>query len=951
MQFRPLLVLWLLCTTLFGSWASQAAGAPERAITVRQAERLVIVETDRYAVALQDGLFVSLKNKLVDEEMSKPTEVDLRDIDNSSYASGVIADLRGKTRRWPGKESQLEISQPTASNADITYIGLFDRSGRRFEGRMTFHLAVDEATGDLLIRLSCKTGDPGISDLVFSFPYLRREVTCLAPIFWGSELVYDDFVEVGGREFRWPSHSLGLRFQMSILKGRRGTCMIWSEDHEVMQGKTLYWSCSAENPGIAFGTENIRVPIEDQTEMETVTWRLNTFGKDWREAADRYKAHLNRAYNLDTIKKSRPQKAKEIRVFARMPPGDPDWFKALQQSKISLNRCVFVQWGMNWFMSKSANIGQRWVMDYPPRHFRVAPDGNQPDLAQRIESLHAIGGRAVVFTPHNLMGKQNKFWSRPEYSDMSFVTRVRRRVHLGALEARTYLREQLKDLFAHLPADGVYIDTAGTTWRFFHSEEKNQFLQERLLYKGMTYDKGTELYFNEELVQAPFMKDKIIFGECANELDFAGIDMAILGSEPWGTQEHKDRRLNRVHPLCSYLTGDGVKLVAHGSAWPNKYRRFHRELDHGEVTGLIPVMYANRPEDISRPLHESKLIMEKAVWFSNKNLTRFFPKDLDESVAAYYRGNDGAEYRFTRDRGRGFVQMTAEGPKTIFHRIHGVAAFGGNGHIDDWACYDGDKAIGLDPDKYYCYFSGPRTNQVNISALPENVCVSETRETEDYLVVRLESAGGAPVNGEATFMAACPLAAVYANGVSAERIPAAGAGARVALKAPGELVFIKNRAPNLPLSDALKVGKRRVHTIMANGFSMRFTNASEDPKDVSRTIDGAVRHGVQINAVRSHYFHEFAKTYIDASGRFSGGSLKVWFQMGKVRAMRKTEENTGNLLRVHLDGNVVFERKLPDAGEGSVAVPLKVAVGGMPHLLSISYEGNPVVIYPEVNAK
>lgn len=195
----------------------------------------------------------------------------------------------------------------------------------------------------------------------FRLPLPQERSPCVVPIFWGNVLHDEDFRN-SGRLVRWPSHALGLRFQMSILQGQRGTCMVWSEDYEVMQPKVLRWNCFADNPGLTYTTENIHCPIEQQNRMTTVVWRLNTFGGDWREPADRYKAHLERAYDLKLIKASRPRLARELQVFGRqMRTGT---IRALDDAGLDLCRYIAVQWWPGWFSSPEANLGRHWDANY-----------------------------------------------------------------------------------------------------------------------------------------------------------------------------------------------------------------------------------------------------------------------------------------------------------------------------------------------------------------------------------------------------------------------------------------------------------------------------------------------------------------------------------------------------------------------------------------------------------
>ena len=79
---------------------------------------------------------------------------------------------------------------------------------------------------------------------------------CILPFFWGNTISYGDY---RGKEavFRWPGKAGGLRFQMCILSGAKGTAMVWSEDTEVMQPKRIRWTCYGENPGIGFLTNAV----------------------------------------------------------------------------------------------------------------------------------------------------------------------------------------------------------------------------------------------------------------------------------------------------------------------------------------------------------------------------------------------------------------------------------------------------------------------------------------------------------------------------------------------------------------------------------------------------------------------------------------------------------------------------------------------------------------------
>ena len=66
------------------------------------------------------------------------------------------------------------------------------------------------------------------------------------------------------------------------------------------------------------------------------------------------------------------------------------------------------------------------------------------------------------------------------------------------------------------------------------------------------------------------------------------------------------------------------------------------------------------------------------------------------------------------------------------------------GELGKWRDF---SIIGLDPNRYYCYFPDKRENRITIDTLPAGCCVSEMRETDDYLVLSLKSLTDVSVEG------------------------------------------------------------------------------------------------------------------------------------------------------------------------------------------------------------
>lgn len=903
---------WILATqVLYPAYCTA-----ESVIRVNRQDKSVTVETERYRVVVKNGSLMTVENRLAGELFTQEVSPDKDKRNIHNHFSGLFADAKKRVKRWPDDQSSFSVKEQSGKSVTVEYQNLAGIAGRAQNDTFIMILSLDDASGDLLVNLSCTTENPGITEVVFTIPFLKKEVACLSSIFWGNRLTYEDFKDSHGT-WQWPGFHWKL--QMAIMEGVKGTAMVWSEDSAVMQPKSFHWNCYAGVPGIGFGSENTKTPVEKATSLETVTWRFNVFGKDWREPANRFKDFLNSAYRMEEIKVSRPQWIRELQLFCRMDSME----NIFGNTGFNLSHSVFMQWGPGWYTPSSLMTqwaGRMGEADYPPAKYRILPDGKQPDMLERIQAVHRLGARTCAATQFNWFGKQHYLWSRPENAGIMIDRPWSFLGHLGSPRIRNYIVEQLDDMFSAVPLDGAYMDTAGIT------------LPEWGEIDGINYNKGLNLFYTE-LRRAPHVKDKLIFSEVLNEANLHGTDLALLVNEAWGTENDKIQRRLGVHPLGAYLTSDYVKITTHGSAFlkPDTRLRWHREHDFGEVIGQIPSLYL-WGEQITDPRHEERVLMEKAQYFTQKNLRRIFPEKIDPNVAAYYLGNNGKEYRYIKDRGRAFVEMEGPDSRTIYHRIHGVTEFAGRGRIENWVCYKDNLIIGLDPENYYCYFDEKRTNPVNVSALPAGWTVQSVRETASYLSVSFKGTAESTREGTLEVTPVISGGRMYAGGVPVNGADKEGQKAMVNMNIDDSLVFIK--PGEHPAIEKRSMDKTAVlHMLTDAGFTI---NRSDFPLvPASRKIEGSVRSGLKIAG---------NPAYLDWCGQLKSDSIKV-----TVFPLEKSGENkrTGRQekLVVSLNGKILATFEHPGDEPAVREVEIPAVDAAQPELLTVFWTGRNVELY------
>ena len=200
------------------------------------------------------------------------------------------------------------------------------------------------------------------------------------------------------------------------------------------------------------------------------------------------------------------------------------------------------------------------------------------------------------------------------------------------------------------------------------------------------------------------------------------------------------------HPICGYLFDRFIAMFNLGQN--------AQSYDDDDIRGFpITLWPAGLNPD---PMQEDLMIRKRGVVFANEQLVSYWPPTWDPQVMHYWKGKDGAEYRFVHDRGTRFVKLRSDAPavgaqrntagqggmETIYWRLRGVReALASGAGIEGWLGYDGDKIIGLNPSvPLYVTIQGVARPPAVIASVPDGYVINRSVVRDGYWLAALDLA-------------------------------------------------------------------------------------------------------------------------------------------------------------------------------------------------------------------
>jgi hypothetical protein len=485
-------------------------------------------------------------------------------------------------------------------------------------------------------------------------------------------------------------------------------------------------------------------------EIRDAAWRFNVFSGYWASAAARYVEQMKRQ-GMQPLAERTPAWAAKARIV--LGSSIPDVESARRFAELVPRDALLSFSSQGWL--KGWNSGEmkfkdwfpNWPWDNPVRY-----EGTD-NLTNHFRALEAVGVHVFPYTNPTIVDGEHP-WLKNKLKGRSFFA--------WRIWQRCY-PELCRDVVARYGVSAIYEDCSWVIARHDVGEPDGDNW-----YNGSVHMRE---YFHQLLPEVAIM------GERNNEVTARGQHIAL----GWITDASATR-----HPICGYLFNPFIAMWNLGQN--------AKSYDDDDIRGFPLTRW---PESFNpNPLQEDLMIRKRGIVFAREQLVSYWPPVWDPAALHYWKGQDGAEYRFVRDRGTRFVKVRPDGgTDTIYWRLHGVtnAAAPGAG-IEGWLAYDGERIIGLNPHvPLYVTVEGVQRPPVTISAVPEGYTVSRSVVRDGFMVAAFEAvdawgaapAPNAPVTNVArvvqTVRVRCAQPLQFAGAESAKPLPGGEHEVRAAL--------------------------------------------------------------------------------------------------------------------------------------------------------------------------
>jgi len=518
------------------------------------------------------------------------------------------------------------------------------------------------------------------------------------------------------QEFDYP---IGWEAQLVIVEGEERGFYVWAEDARG-RFKRLVVERHRDGWQLTLVTIN-HAPFDDLTACESVPWRLGVYQGDWRVPARRYRAWMEQHFQPVPIEQQEPAWVGDIRCMVIMGL-DRAMLAELPKRLDPVQTILYIP---SW---RSAGYDR----DYPTY------DAPFDTLEPFVQQAHALGFRVMLHV--------NYFGVDPKHPLYKQFERYQVRSPWGEHERQWWLWERAEPEIRF-----AYINPACRAWREYFVRQMATlcrryaidalhldqtlciFNDHNGLIDGMSMIDGN-LALHRELREA--LPEVALSGEGLNEVTYRY--EAFAQRHAWGIN-HADgtwsrRPLGCAHPISSYLMRPYTVINGYlGCAPPTQGQLYAAWNDAHEHWGVIPTLKPNldqlrSPTDFSR-----QFFNEADFWLRNRlqiDLEASWPAD----VAFPFRTADGRRAVRTVD-GRFLCEN-----REISHTVAGVGQLATTGTIPGWRAYDDERLLGLDPERWYPCFAGPRDpNVFHVAMMPDDVICEAVVSRDELAVFRSRS--------------------------------------------------------------------------------------------------------------------------------------------------------------------------------------------------------------------
>ena len=672
-------------------------------------ERGARITTDRYQIDIRDGVVVSILNKLTNEEYLDPY-ADLNKIvphlpgGLGSQSTDIERESAAKLYKWPWWEhaaestwpnhhspssaSKCEVITKNDSTVTLTYKGLTDGTKQYPDETLALELAIDAATGDLLVTPLAKSPRKGVYSSSLTVSALGPAITAEAPIFDGLQL------DRNMQPLLWVNQWGGYwDYAFLAFNGyKKGAVAVWCQDPELKYYKYLDYLINQEGISFSFTVMNIP-PFDKLKEAGTCTWRIQAFDKGWSQAVARF-----RDWRQNNVKIApRPDWAKQISFVNGGVNAGKGWVDMIDKYFASSNLDRTITFAA---VIRAEGFDQNHANNTPYKGFKE----DMKYWKQKGPKMMAYLQPMIMWSPspktdrekaavaaHNKAETISVF-QEGDAKPMGLVDQH----HLGQPDWQRWFLDWVKEYIQDYGSDAVYHDQS------YHCPVDSR----GLAVAGKTSPQGMAEYFYKAQTESP---NSLHGSEHLTEVNTVGASLGIGSGILWGTAESmRKQRIDHPSAICNALHYPNAAIFSFphfSQIYSRNLERIHWGMNLSEARGELAYAALQGADQAATEglVNERWMDYVRCQTFVHKGLRAVFPEDYDRSVLSYLKGAKGEDIRYVKTAwGSAFVEITGNTTNTLYGRIHGTPyAKVDGGSIYGWPVYNAKGPAGLHPNRYY----------------------------------------------------------------------------------------------------------------------------------------------------------------------------------------------------------------------------------------------------------
>lgn len=611
------------------------------------------IETALLKMEIKDGAIVLLRDQATRETLLESDASGQCNLDYLLSGGFTSRDRFGNlTRACPPSFQDAEFTQVDDYRAQLTYQGLSEAP----QTRLVFDLAVDPATGEILLQLTGLETRPGQSPAALNLALMNLRTPA---IILGSGVK----VERGDPPLETQTTEAGYGLYgvtMAVIEGEQASAAVWSESTQFAPEFIRLIHAPAQDHLILHSEPDPKETVPGQ--IVSPPWRIGTYPR-WEQAALRWRQEFEQRTGARPLWENRAQWVRQVhavfdstnQLYEDMPQ------KYAELAAVAPPGCVlFYLWNGDRLVlfgdhTLAAQIGRPdpallrnvqefgWpLLLYHPFNLIYTETGAD----QRLKSLAAQGWlpSGYQFTPDfpGAPGEWYAYWknARGDYDDTLAI------LHPAAPEFQRYLVQNFGNYAHGYGANAAYMDVLGNDGVSFFSPE-------RRVIAGQDYVLGEISALTLLQTERP---------ELAVMNEYQSSWLVPYAFYTWeGVETHlrqaeiANMRLN--HPLRAAL------LASY--QWARETNGEQADDLLAALLGTLPQISLAGDYEVNDP--RALWSQQRAKLFCEEELFHDLPTEWDPDALAYYRSQrTGHWFKFARlGDSYGYVEILPDGTEQI----------------------------------------------------------------------------------------------------------------------------------------------------------------------------------------------------------------------------------------------------------------------------------------------